>query len=97
MVSRRRPILFEKPALLRIPSSRSPLGKSPHKTRIERDGAITATRALIQVTTERGGAAALNGGQYFQMQPVKPGAASIDEALSCGADHVGHLQRWPFH
>src|ERR1700688_1044931 len=32
MVSRRRPILFEKPALLRILSSRSPLGKSPHNT-----------------------------------------------------------------
>src|SRR5882724_10373135 len=69
----------------------------PVSARIERDGAITATRALIEVTAQRGRAAALDGGQYFQMQPIQPGAASVDEALPCGADNIGHLQRWPYH
>ena len=58
------------PALARVPLTTRTM---PVATRIERDGAMTATRALIDVTAQRGCAAALDGGQHFQIQPVQPG------------------------
>ena len=58
---------------------------------------MPAGGARIDVPTQRGRAAALDGGQHFQVQPVEPGAVSVNEAPPCGADQSGHLQRWPYH
>ena len=58
-----------KPALARVPLAPRTM---PVATRVVRDGAMSATRALIDVTAQRGGAAACDGGQHFQMQPVQP-------------------------
>jgi len=33
----------------------------------------------------------------FDMLPGDPLTASFDECVSCGADQIGHLERWPVH
>jgi hypothetical protein len=58
---------------------------------------MPAACALIEMTTEHGGAAPRNGQQDFDMLPGDPFAASFDEGISRGADQIGHLQRWPVH
>jgi hypothetical protein len=49
MVSRRPPNPVEKANPARIPGPNSPLEKTPHKTRVVRDGAMSALIALIHV------------------------------------------------
>src|ERR1700730_1987213 len=65
--------------------------------RVERDGAISAAGALIEMPAERGGATAPNGQQHFEMLPGDPPEASFDECVSRGADEIGHLERRPTH
>jgi hypothetical protein len=55
MVSRRPPNPVRKGHPAQIPALLSPLEKTPHKTRIERDDAMSAARALIEMTAEHGG------------------------------------------
>ena len=45
--------------------------------------AIIATQAM---TAERGGTAARDRRQHFQMLPAEPSATLLDETLSGGAD-----------
>ncbi|MCU1337364.1 MAG: hypothetical protein JWO19_2945 [Bryobacterales bacterium] len=49
MVSRSRPILSEKANPESIPALHSPLENTPHKTRVIRDGAMSALIALVQM------------------------------------------------
>ena len=58
---------------------------------------MSTARALIDVAAERGGTAPCNGQQYFDVLPADPPAAAFDECFSCGADQIGHLERWPAH
>ena len=58
---------------------------------------MPATRTFIDVPAERGGSAAQDGGEHFQMQPGEPFPAALKERFSCGADHIGHLHGRPRH
>jgi hypothetical protein len=58
---------------------------------IERDGAMPAAGALIEMTAECGGPTPRNGQQHFDMLPGDPFAVSFEEGRSRGADDIGHL------
>ena len=58
---------------------------------------MSAASALIEMSAERGGAAARNGQQHFDMLPGDPLTASFDECVSRSADEIGHLEGWPVH
>ena len=60
-------------------------------TGIERDGAMSAAGALVDVTAERGGATADGSGQDLQVQPGEPFLAAFVECRSRCADPIGHL------
>src|ERR1700722_19188602 len=60
-------------------------------------GTMSAAGALIEMTAECGGTTPANGQQYFAVLATEPVAISFDEGISRGADHIGHLQRWPGH
>src|ERR1017187_1974908 len=50
------------------------LGTVPVAAGVERDGLMAASGTAIQVATERGRAAKLDGVQYAQMEPRQPGS-----------------------
>ena len=58
---------------------------------------MSAVRALIAMSAQRGGAAARDGEQHLLMLAVDPLATAFNEGLSCIANDVGHLQRRPVH
>jgi hypothetical protein len=58
---------------------------------------MSAASAFIEMAAERGGATPQNGQQHFDMLPGDPLTASFDECVSCSADEIGHLERWPVH
>jgi hypothetical protein len=58
---------------------------------------MSATRALIEVPAEHGGATPRNGQQHFDMLPGDPLTTSFDECVSRSADQIGHLERWSIH
>ena len=58
---------------------------------------MTTTRTAIQMTTERRGAAALDGAQHFQMLSRKPGTVALDEVVAVLSNDVGHLEGGPSH
>jgi hypothetical protein len=64
---------------------------------IERDGAMSAAGALIEMSAEYGGATPPNGQQHFDVLPADPLAASLDESSSGDADEIGHLEGRPAH
>jgi hypothetical protein len=64
---------------------------------VVRDGLMAATFALVAVSTERGGAAALDGSKHFQLGPRKELPTAIQESIACPADDVSHLPGWPVH
>jgi hypothetical protein len=64
---------------------------------IERDGAMSAAGALIEMSAKCGGTTPRNGQQHFDVLPADPLAASFEESSSRGADEIGHLQGWPAH
>ena len=69
----------------------------PVAARVIRDGAMTAAGALVQMAAHRGGAAPLDGYEYFQMQPGEPGGSPVHESAAGGGYDIGQLQQWPFH
>src|ERR1700730_15247854 len=69
----------------------------PVATRVVRDGSMSAVRALIAMSTQRGGAATRDGLQHFFVLAVDPPATAFNEGLSCTANDIGHLQRRPVH
>jgi len=73
------------------------LGAMSVPARVERDDAMPAVGALIDVTAEHRRAAANDGGQDFQVQPGKPFPAALSKRRSSCADQIGHLQWWPGH
>ena len=72
MVSRRLHNPVKKANPPSFPGPDSPLENTPHKTRVERDGAMPAAGALVDVTAECRSAATDDGGQDLQMQPGEP-------------------------
>lgn len=65
--------------------NRSPLGKTPHKAGVKRDGRMTAPGTVIEMTAQSWRAAALNGTQYFQLLIAEPGAVLHNEAITVRA------------
>ena len=57
--------------------------------RVVRDGAMPATSARIEMTTECGGTTARNGQQHFDVLPADPLAISFDKGGSRRADQIG--------
>ena len=78
-------------------STRLTLGAVSISTGIEGDGAMSAARALIEMSAERGGATPRNGQEHFDVLPADPLTASFDEGVSRSADQIGHLEGWPVH
>jgi hypothetical protein len=72
-------------------------GAMPVPARIERDGLMAAARTLIDMATQRGGAAAKDGREHLEVQPGEPGGMPVDESLGCGAYDIGQLKEWPVH
>ena len=58
---------------------------------------MSAAGALIEMTTECGGATARDGQQHFDVLPTEPLAISFDKSSSRGADEIGHLEGRPAH
>ena len=73
------------------------LGAVPVSARVVRDGSMSAVRALIAMSTQRGGAAACDGQQHLFVLSVDPLATALNEGLPGTANDVGHLQRRPVH
>ena len=49
------------------------------------------------MSAQRRRAAAFDGREHFQVQPVQPRSMLSDEATAYRANDVGHLEGWPFH
>jgi hypothetical protein len=73
------------------------LGTVPIAAGVERDGAIPAAGAAVAMPAQGGGAAALDGGQHFEMTPADPPPAAFHKLRSRYPDEIGHLQRRPIH
>lgn len=58
---------------------------------------MTASGTTIQMTSQRGRAAVLDGVEHTQVVPCKPGTVLLDEAVLVLADDIGHLEGWPVH
>jgi hypothetical protein len=58
---------------------------------------MSATNALIAMSAERGGSAALDRPEHFEVCPRQRIAIAFDESVSCPADDIGHLQGRPGH
>ena len=58
---------------------------------------MSAVRALIAMSAQRGSAAARDGQQHFFVLPVDPPATAFNKGRSCMANDIGHLQRRPVH
>jgi hypothetical protein len=58
---------------------------------------MPAVGALVEVTTECGGATPCDGQQHFDMLPADPPAASFNEGVSCCAGEIGNFENWPIH
>ena len=97
MVSCSRPIVLGKLDCSYFTAPHSPLEKTPHNARIERDGLMAAARTLVDMATQRGGSAAKDGRKHFQVQPREPGGMPIDKSVSCGEYDIGQLKEWPVH
>ncbi len=70
----------------------------PIATRVVGDGrTVAAVAALIEMSTERSGAATLDRGEHLQMSPAEPTAMVREELLSRDANQIGHLQWRPWH
>jgi hypothetical protein len=49
------------------------------------------------MAAHRGGAAPLDGYEYFEVQPGEPRRRLIHESMAGGGYDIGQLQEWPFH
>src|SRR5579862_6223649 len=69
----------------------------PVAARVIRDGAMAAAGALIQMAAHRGGAAPLDGHEYFEVQPGEPAGGLVHESTPGGGYDLGQLRERPFH
>jgi hypothetical protein len=80
-----------------IAGSALALGAMPIAAAIERDGAITTSRATVAMSAECRSATACDGAEDFAMGPVDPAEVALDEAIALCANDIGHLEEWPGH
>ena len=58
---------------------------------------MATARTLIDMAAQRGGAAAFDGDEHFDMRPGQSSRMPVDESLPCGTYNIGQLQEWPDH
>jgi len=58
---------------------------------------MAAAGTLIQMAAHRGGAAPLDGHEYFKVQPGEPRRRPVHESMAGGGYNIGQLQEWPVH
>jgi len=58
---------------------------------------MAAAITLVAMSTERGGAAALDGIEYLHLGPGQGVPIAIEESAASPADDVSHLPGWPLH
>src|SRR5260370_39419710 len=80
-----------------IASSCLTLRAVPIAARVVGDGAMSAARAFIEMSAERGGATPRNRQEHFDVLPADPLTASLDEGVSRSAEQIGHVEGWPVH
>src|SRR5271166_1411257 len=80
-----------------FPSLCLALGAVPVSARIVGDGLIIAARALVAMSTEGSGAAALNGTKGFELLKVEARSIPLQEAIALHVEDVGHLEGGPSH
>jgi hypothetical protein len=51
----------------------------------------------IEVTSERGGAAVLQGAEGLELLEIEARSIAVEEALALNAEDVGHLHGGPVH
>ena len=73
------------------------LGAVPITTRVVRDGLKSALGAGIEVASERGGPAVLNGSEGFELLEIEAGSIALEKVLALHAEDVGHLHGGPSH
>src|SRR5215469_1982385 len=73
------------------------LGTMAISTTVVGDGAMAATRALIAMPAQHGGATMCDRPQHFAVEGANPMLVVLDEAIALSANDIGHLQRWPAH
>ena len=73
------------------------LGAVSVSARVVGDGLITAARALVAMSTQGSGAAALNGTKGFELLKVEARSIPIQEAIALHVEDVGHLEGGPSH
>ena len=82
------------PALARLSLA---LRAVPVAARVIRDGLEIASRAGIQMASERSRAASGDGPQHAQLLVAKPGTVLFSKAVTLDAKNVGHLHGRPIH
>src|SRR5262245_29823808 len=65
--------------------------------RVERDGLVTATIALVTMSAQSSGTTADNRIEHFDLWPRQCSPIPLLELRSCRANNVGHLKGWPRH
>jgi hypothetical protein len=78
-------------------TAHSPLGKTSHKTRVIRDGLISALGAGIEVATERGSAAILWGSEGLELLEIETRSIPVEKTLALSAEDIRHLHGGPVH
>ena len=58
---------------------------------------MPATRALIDMATQRSCPALFDGDKHLEMQPGQPSRTLVNEFLPCGANDISQLKQWPGH
>jgi hypothetical protein len=96
MVSRSRPILFEKPVLLHILPPQSPLGKTPHKARVVSNGLSGAVVTLLDMAAEGSGAACADVTECPQLRSGKT-VLLAEELLFVLAKDIGDFEPMSAH
>src|SRR5215469_15363416 len=97
MVSCGSPNPVRKALSAQFPAHYSPLEKTPHNARVVGDGLIIAARALVAMSTQGRGAAALNGTKGFELLKVEARSIPIQKAIALRTQNVGHLKGGPTH
>src|SRR5271167_1749032 len=73
------------------------LGAVSVSARVVGDGLIIAARALVAMSTQGSGAAALNGTKGFELLKVEARSIPLQEAIALHVEDVGHLEGGPSH
>ena len=78
-----------------FPSLCLALGAVPVSARVVGNGLIIAARALVAMSTQGSGAAALNGTKGLELLEIQARSIPVKKTLALGAEDVSHLHGGP--